>query len=68
MCWIETPQKYPGLYSIVSARSHNEMYTTALQMWHVQNFGVIASPPASRLFTEPFIQAHMNENIKAPRH
>ena len=24
--------------------------------------------PASRLFTEPFIQAQMKENIKAPRH
>ena len=25
-------------------------------------------PPASWLFTQPFIQAHMKENIKAPRH
>ena len=24
--------------------------------------------PASRLFTQPFIQAQINENIKAPRH
>ena len=24
--------------------------------------------PASRLFTQPFIQAHIKENIKAPRH
>ena len=24
--------------------------------------------PASRLFTQPFIQAQIKENIKAPRH
>ena len=31
--------------------------------------GVMASQiPASRLFTQPFIQAQVKENIKAPRH
>ena len=31
--------------------------------------GAIASPiPTSRLFTQPFIQTQIKENIKAPRH
>ena len=32
--------------------------------------GTIASKksPASRLFTQPFIQTQINENVKAPRH
>ena len=30
--------------------------------------GAMASQPASRLFTQPFIQTQVKENIKAPRH
>ena len=29
---------------------------------------MVLKSPASRLFTQPFIQAQIKENIKAPRH
>ena len=38
-----------------------------LQWRHNEHVGV-ANSPASRLFTWPFIQAQIKENIKAPRH
>ena len=31
-------------------------------------FLLILKSPASRLFTQAFIQAHIKENFKAPRH
>ena len=39
----------------------------ALQ-WRHNEPDVGPKSPVSRLFTQPFIQAQMKENIKAPRH
>ena len=41
---------------------HPTHYSDVIRMqWHLKL-------PASRLFTQPFIQAQIKENIKAPRH
>ena len=40
---------------------HNIKMTSYWARWRLRS-------PASRLFTQPFIQAHIRENIKAPGH
>ena len=39
-------------------------YITVTSQWA----GLRLKSPASRLFTQPFIQTQINENITAPRH
>ena len=51
-------------------------YTCSILIWNWSNTITVTSlwarwrlkSPASRLFTQPFVQAQIKENIKAPRH
>ena len=36
--------------------------------WHHNEDDVFSNHQASRLFAQPFVQAQVKENIKAPRH
>ena len=50
-----------GLIKHVSTLGHDITMTSQWPWWHFKS-------PASRLFTQPFIQTQIKENLKAPRH
>ena len=52
------------LNSIFSPAPH----ASILLQWRHNERHCVSKLPASRLFTQPFIQAQIKENIKAPRH
>ena len=53
-CWISRAIKYHKLYIFITL-------TSQWPRWRLKS-------PASRLFTQTFIQTQIKENIKAPRH
>ena len=56
----------------MDARLHwNEIYAgcSAQSAHYIDvHYDGVSNQPASRLFTQPFIQTQIKENIKAPRH
>ena len=57
----------------VSSPVHNKLYidfsgTGIFQEFYLISYLKSLKSPASPLFTQPFIQAQIKENIKAPRH
>ena len=51
----------PTVFITLALTTHIMTVTSQWARWRL-------IPPASQLFTQPFIQAQMKENIKAPRH
>ena len=49
------------IYGCLNFRWLSTKVTSQWELWRLRS-------PASRLFTQPFIQAQIKENIKAPRH
>ena len=49
---------------IAKRKPQNKLYVTMTSQWAWWRL----KSPASRLFTQPFIQTQIKENIKAPRH
>ena len=65
-CWIDMINS-PKIYRIASMaleQSYNCFIITMTSWWARLRL----KSPALRLFTQPFIQAAIKENIKAPRH
>ena len=56
-------------YDEINIKKTSELITTENYLMCLYFDGVVGKwSPASRLFTQPFIQAQVKENIKAPRH
>ena len=54
-------------HMVVNDDRASMLFCFSIQRRHTGRDGFLKSP-ASRLFTQPFIQTHIKENIKAPHH
>ena len=59
--------RFIGPFSLFSITNEISPFITAITLTSQWPRGRLRSP-ASRLFTQPFIQAEIKENVKAPRH
>ena len=71
---INRPIDYDGVrywhpvWSYIILLNKGELWGNSFQWRHNGRDDVSNNHPSSRLFIQPFIQAQMKENVKAPRH
>ena len=69
LIWVKHPYwMNHQVDKILGTHFHNLNHMHGSLQWRLNELGGHLKSPASRLFTQPFIQVQIKENMKAPRH